>query len=766
MDFKRSVRDFAWKDDNTIVFAAQEDPSLYEQEKEKAKDDSEVVEDAAHEPPVRIYLLDIKGKSIHRLTDNSDWIQDIAVSPDGRWVTSIHERSLSFAFDQKVTPAIFLTRIEDGETTPIEPDRRMAPRGIVWSKDSAGFYFATEYSSDPFYFTATVTRLNYYDLASRQTTEVNLDWPRGLGGYALSVKPVEGGFLALLADGVRFRPALYSRHGLAWTRVDLTGEQSRNIWDWTLAQDGKTLVFAYSTASTPEQWYHASLDGTAIASASQFTDLNPSFKDKKKPRVEVISWPGANGDTVEGLLYYPLDYQEGRRYPLMLSIHGGPSGTDFDAWSESWSSPKILLEQRGAFVLKVNYHGSANYGLEWVESICCGKYYELERVDIENGVDHVIQQGLVDPDRLGTMGWSNGAILTTELVTRSRRFKVASAGAGDVEWISDWGNVMFGASFDNYYFGKPPYQDPELYIRKSPYFRLKDVTTPTIIFTGTNDVNVPPSQSWSHFRVLQQATDTPVRFVVFPGEPHGLRSYQHQRRKLDEDLAWIDRYLFQKPDQANEAVKEDSPLEAALALNKAARAEDGHYGTLREGVLVPEIASFRDLHVSRFEITRAQYQAFDASFRYAPGTGNYPASGLSFEQAQAYCRWLSQKTGETYRLPGSEESGLLYGGNGSTGENTLDYWAGYAPNLDDRSRLQKAISQLPGDAPLLRPVGQFRGRGEDDPVFDLGGNVAEWTTDKDGQPLLKGGSADLPAKPKQPDLSAAEAYRGFRVVRE
>lgn len=764
VDFKRSVRDFAWKDANTIVFAAEEDPSLFEQEKKKEKDNTEIVDDAAHQPPVRIFLLDIQKKKIRRLTENEDWIRDIAVSPDGNWVVSIHQRSLTFSFDQKITPAIFLTRIDTGETIPIEPGRRMSPRGAVWAKDSGGFYFATEYSSDPFYFTAAVTRLHYYDLSSHTATQVDLDWPRGLGGYGLSVKPIDGGFLALLADGVRFRPALYRRQGSTWTREDLTGDQVRNIWDWRVAGNDKTIVYAYSTASTPEQWYHADLNGTALQEEAQFTDLNPSFKNKKKFRVDVISWKGANGDTVEGLLYYPLDYQEGKRYPLMLSIHGGPSGTDLDAWSESWAYPKILLSQRGAFVLKVNYHGSGNYGLEWVESICCGKYYDLERVDIENGVDYVIQKGLADPDRLGTMGWSNGAILTTELVTRSHRFKVASAGAGDVEWISDWANVMFGASFDNYYFGKPPYEAPELYIRKSPYFRLKDDTTPTILFTGTDDVNVPPSQSWSHYRVLQQATDTPVRLVVFPGEPHGLRRYQHQKRKVEEELAWIDRYLFEKPDRKNEALKENSPLDEALALSKAGRSGDGHFGVQRAGVLTPEIVSYRDMQVSRFEITRAQFHAFDSSYSYAAGTDNFPAGGITFEQAQDYCRWLSQKTGESYHLPGSDEASTLYSGNGAS-ENTLDYWAGYSPNLDDRAGLQEAISKLPGPAPLLRPVGEFRGRGESDPVFDLGGNVAEWTVDKDGKPELRGGGADLPAQPKA-DLTAAEAYRGFRVVRE
>ena len=308
----------------------------------------------------------------------------------------------------------------------------------------------------------------------------------------------------------------------------------------------------------------------------------------------------------------------------------------------------------------MNYHGGSNFGLEWVESICCGNYYDLERVDLEAGVDYVIGRGLADPEKLGTMGWSNGAILTTELVTRSRRFKVASAGAGDVEWISDWGNVDFGASFDNYYFGKAPYEDPELYVRKSPYFRLKDVTTPTILYTGTDDRNVPPSQSWSHFRVLQQATKTPVRFVLFPGEPHGLQKYVHQKRKVEEDLAWFDAHLF-GTQPADPAVKEGSPLEAALERKGFAQ-QGGLYGRTVKGKLVPEAVAYEGLQVARFEVTRAQYAAFDPKQRVAPGTGNLPASGRHVRARRRPTRRGSPTlTGEKWRLPSAEEAKTLYG---------------------------------------------------------------------------------------------------------
>jgi hypothetical protein len=544
-----------------------------------------------------------------------------------------------------------------------------------------------------------------------------------------------------------------------------------NLFDWALGGDGTVLVYEHSTATTPTQWFQATLEGSTIDGVTQLTDLNPGFRDKPVHAVRVERWKGARDEEVEGLLYFPVGYEEGRRYPLFLSIHGGPTGYDMDRWDQSYAYPKLLIAQKGAFLLEVNYHGSGNYGLEWVESICCGNYYELERVDLENGVDHVIGLGLADPERLASTGWSNGAILTTELVTRSNRYKVASAGAGDVEWISDWANVDFGASFDNYYFGAAPYEDPDLYIRKSPYFRLKDVTTPTILYTGTEDRNVPPSQSWSHFRVMQQVGQTPVRLVLFPGEPHGLRKYVHQKRKVVEDLAWFDRHLF-GAETPVPVVREGSPLEAAL--DRAAFASvAGLYGRQVGETLVPEAVSHEGLRVSRFEVTRAQYAAFEPEYEYPDGAGNFPASGISYEQAQAYADWLAELTGTPWRLPSAAEAEALYGtGRGgargetspdaSRSENTLDYWAGYTPNPEDAARLREQAAALGGDAPLLKEVGWLQSAGSE--AFDLGGNVAEWTVGEDGAGVLAGGSADLPAGTASASALASEPYRGFRVV--
>ncbi len=755
-ELERSVRAFGWIDTDTLVAAVRESPSWWELEKKEAKDDSVVVEDAPHEPPVRLFRLELHGDTIRRLTGNDDWIDGLWVSPDGRRTVVRAQQSLSWEYDQGVPPQTFLVDLGSGAMTPILVDGGLIPGQVAWAPDSGSFFFTNQYSRHPRYRTATITELYRFDLAAMAAAKVDLGWERGLGG---DLAATTDGAITLLADGVTLEPARLVRTASGWRREHLAGTHAGHIFAWELCRDGRTLVYEHSTATTPPQWYAARLEGSKITGERRITDLNPGYAGKPTGKVEVVHWKGALDQEVEGLLHYPLDWHEGTRYPLILSIHGGPTGTDLDEWTQRWASPLLLWRQRGAFILQVNYHGSTGYGLDWVESIGEGKYYDLEVPDIEKGVDAAIARGLVDPDRLATSGWSNGGILSVALVTSTDRYKVASIGAADVEWFSDWGNVDFGAAFDNYYFGGAPWEVPQVYLEKSPFFRLTRVTTPTIVYTGTEDRNVPPSQSWSLFRALQQIGKVPVRLLLFPGEPHGLRQIAHQRRKVEEDLAWFDRYLFGTPEKRNEAVKEGSLLTALLARGRAARVgialgrDDG-------GVLAPETVRFKGLEVGRFEVTRAQLAAFDPEQKAAPGEENLPATGITFERARAYVAWLAGRTGRPYRLPTSDEAAELAEAAGDGG-NTLDRWAGYTPNPDDAARLAKALEPLAG-APLLLPVGSLPGTG-DDPVFDLDGNAAEWADGGDGTGVALGHSADRSTDPAA-TVTPSPAYIGLRVV--
>ncbi len=790
-ELARAPRQFEWLDKNTIIYSAEEEPALYEQELKKKKDDSEIVDDADHEPPVRLYKISVKDKKITRLTTNMDWIESWSISKDAKFVAASHAKSLHYQFDQKVPPIAVLHNLSDGTEKQIFTEGRVRPYGFEWAADGSGFYAVAPYSTDPKFLTATILKDYFYDMASGKSAEIPADWENGFG---FGIEHAPGGFVADLAAGSHSELARYtgekSASGWTWHRQSLTGEHAKNMRGFALSEDGKTIVYDYSTASKLPQIYRAQLDGTKIVSPVQVTKLNEGLMSGRAfAKSEVIRWKGSLDEEVEGILYYPTNYEAGKKYPVITMIHGGPTGWDSDLWDDNWAYPVNLMTQRGAFVLRPNYHGSANYGLKWVESICCGKYYDLETPDINMGVDYLISKGMADPDKVATLGWSNGSILSISLITTyPARYKAASVGAGDVEWISDWGNVDFGDSFDSYYFGKSPMEDPQLYIRKSPFFKMDKVQAPVLIFHGLADRNVPPAQSWSFFRALQYYGKT-VKFVVFPGEPHGPQKLTHQIRKVEDEVAWFDKYFFKTTKPENEALKDGSSLAGLLKRDHAKKDSLGAYGetlTLKMGtapgataeIALPEVVMRNGLEIARFETTRAQYSGYQLAtcvadkskktcikFEMNPNlTSNLPHQGITLEDAKSYAAWLSTNTHQTWRLPYEDEVKDLY--ENRDGENTLDYWAGYAPNPEDAARLREKAKELSGTGPLLKEVGSFRGQGKDDeePIYDLGGNVAEWMLTRDGKGKVVGGSADCPADPKS-NCTPAPEYIGFRVVR-
>lgn len=758
----RGVSNFAWAGSETIVFTAQEDPALYEQERKEKKDTSIAVDDEDHAPPVRMFAVDIESSTITRLSDNTDRIEGLWVSPDGEHAVTAHEESLRYGYDQKVRPKAFLWALEGMESKEILTDKSLNLAGLEWEPDSKGFYFASDTTTSGRYVMASESRLFHYDLESAKYDSIPLQTGRGL--MFGSIKPLPDGVLAILEDGVRSRLATFRKVGGEWKKQDLAGDHVANTFSIEVDPAGKTLVYAYSKANVPEQWYAGQLDSDAVKNPKQLTHSNPWTAERKLGQTEVFRWKGAKDEEVEGMLYYPLSYEPGKKYPLVLMIHGGPLYHDPDTWNDSWADPVHLFTQRGAFVLKPNYHGSSGYGLAFAESISAGNYYTLPLEDCEKGVAALIARGFVDPDKLGTMGWSNGAILSAALIAKDPRFKAASVGAGGADWTADWGFCAFGQAFSNYYLGKAPIEDPELYRKNAPIYDFDKVRTPTIFFHGTEDRAVPTFHSWSMYNTLQYLGKVPTKLVLFPGEPHGIGKPAHVLRKMEEELAWFDRYLFKSApaEPKNEALKEGSMLADFLELAKAKRA-GGRYGEIEKGVLVPETVAFEGLQLGRFEVTRAQFAAFEPSYKIELGQENYPANDIGFEKAKAYCDWLSKKTGRPYRLPTAEEGQRIYSNSGAA-ENTLDAWAGYAVNPDDMRRLREIIAKLTGSAPLTKEVGSFSGVGREAKVFDLGGNVAEWVTPAaQGHPFPMGGSADAPAD-ERADTGPASEYVGLRVV--
>lgn len=770
--FETGISNIQWLDDNKLAFESNEGKTLYEQKLEEKKDNTVVVEDTAHFKASRIYSFDLESKEIMRLTNNEYPVGEFDVSPDGKHLVTSHILSPDYGADANPKPTYYLWNLETGSKRQILKDGYQTPGNFEFTDDSKGFYFVSVQSSDPKWDGAGITLLHHYDLAGNSVKDVPIDWDWGLGsGFDL----VGNDLFVGLANGATVKLTYLEKTGKGWNKKEVdAGSMDEHVSVIAVGKDNKKIAYVYSTASTPPQYrmaeFNKGRNKVRIPEGEELIKINKHLDKKTKARTEVVTWTGALDDEINGILYYPHDYREGRAYPLVVTIHGGPSGVDTDSWNESWTDFNNIMAQKGAFVLMPNYHGSSNHGQEFVESIK-GHYYEYELPDVIAGIDMLVEKGMVDRDSLGVKGWSNGAIITTMLtVQHPDMFKAAAPGAGDVNWTSDYGTCRFGVSFDQSYFGGAPWDNTDgkiynsAYIQKSPLFEMEKVRTPTLIHHGSEDRAVPRDQGWEYYRALQQIGEAPVRFLWYPGQPHGLQKVTHQTRKMEEEIRWFDQYLFGTYKPENEAFKEESPLAEVLKKNEI-KMTGGLYGIESNGVLIPETVWVKkdSIAIGRFEVTNAQYAAFDESHTYPAVRANYPVTGISAEQAKAYAGWLSRQAGDSYRLPNAKEAESLHeqAKKSAAKENTLNYWAGYDITIDEVPELRQKMEEL--DHSLLKEVGAYKGTTIGEAlVYDLGGNAAEYQSD--GSTF--GYSAVSYVDERGETQTPSQAYVGFRVVKE
>src|SRR5262245_22046885 len=275
----RSVVAYDWAGEDAIVYAAQEDAGRRETVlKDEKKDDTAVVEDERHEPPVRLFKVEVKTKKVTRISDNRDRIESLAVSPDGKLAVALHARSLRYIYDNKVKPILFRHDLEKGTRRRVFSDPKLNIGLIRWAPDGSGFYITSDRNSKPDLHQAGVTELHYHDLKSGKESRLNLAWERGLAGpEEIHFVPLRGGFLALLANGTHCRAARYTHANGKLTRAWLSGEHAVRLFGLGATPDGKRIAYGHSTASLPTQWYHARLDGAKIVDPKPIGSLNETL---------------------------------------------------------------------------------------------------------------------------------------------------------------------------------------------------------------------------------------------------------------------------------------------------------------------------------------------------------------------------------------------------------------------------------------------------------------------------------------------------------
>ncbi|MFB0947025.1 MAG: prolyl oligopeptidase family serine peptidase [Spirosomataceae bacterium] len=743
-EFKNGISSVKWLDSTTVAFLSNEGKSLYDLNNEEVKDDTEIIEDSLHWNPTRVYAFDLKTKEIKRLSVENQEVEEYDISENGQYLITKRMTSLHHHTDGKLNPICTFYDLKNGTRSTVLNEIN-EPGNLTFAPDNSGFYFTAKTSSVPQWDGAGKNELYFYNLIKKGVVKVSLnsDW-----GMNNSIEFANDLVLADLANGAYQKTGLYRKTDSGWDKIEVDfGMSDKHVNARAMSKDGKKLLFEYSTASQLPEFYVADIpeatsNKLTVINVTEWISLNDKLKKKTIAKTKVIYWKGADDVEINGILYYPKNYEAGKKYPLILSIHGGPTGVDQDQWSERWSTYPQIYTDKGAFVLKPNYQGSGSHGQEFAEAIKLGNYYTKNQIDLYNSIQYLDEKGLIDMDKLGVMGWSNGAILATWMTLKyPDMFKVAAPGAGDVNWTSDYGTCSFGVTFDQYYLGGAPWDDVngknynETYITYSPLFDIEKIKTPTIIFHGSEDRSVPRDQGWEYFRGLQQVGKAPVKFLWFPGQPHGLQKITHQLRKMKEEIDWIDTYLFNTPNTDNEAFKKESPLDYALQKAKLSK-QKGVYGIIKNNALIPEFAAVKkdSIQLSVFELTNAQFAAYDKKYEFEAVKSNYPATNLTVSQINGYVTWLNKTTGETYRLPNEKEAEALHKKaiKNADKENTLNAWAGYEITLEDAQKLMTKLTEESLD--LTKEVGSFNpikiGKAA---VYDLCGNVAEYF--KDGNDL-------------------------------
>jgi dipeptidyl aminopeptidase/acylaminoacyl peptidase len=254
-------------------------------------------------------------------------------------------------------------------------------------------------------------------------------------------------------------------------------------------------------------------------------------------QTEKVHWK-SDSLNVEGWLMYPVNYDPKRRYPMVVSVHGGPAAALKPSWPMSYNM--AALSSQGYFVFFPNPRGSYGEGEAFTRANVRDFGYGDLR-DIMRGVDTILETKPVDPDRLGIAGWSYGGYMTMWAVTQTNRFHAAVAGAGISNWQSYYGENLIDQWMIPY-FGASVYDDPAIYARSSPITYIKNAHTPTLILVGDSDEECPAQQSYEFWHALKTA-GVKTQFVVYPDEGHSVRQPEHQRDLLDRTVRWFNENL-------------------------------------------------------------------------------------------------------------------------------------------------------------------------------------------------------------------------------
>lgn len=546
---KNNISNFEWSPDGQKISFLQSEDKSKQEKKRKEKYGGFAVEDAEFNLN-QIWVTDFKPNQLNQmplpnqikdsiyteklepklLIDSVAFsINSFKWSPNGKKVAFEHQpdplRNTFFKAD------ISIYDIES-KSHKILVNNKSSDGLIDWSPDGKSILYQSSLndSTSNYYLNRKLFRINIDGSDNRQLAK---DFDENLS----RLKWNKSGIFAIAWQKTN-RPLLkiHPKNG----NFTILPTHSKRIWNYTFSKGGKQLTYtgANDNNLTEVYYYDYNTNGT-----QKITNFSKQIENWSVSQSEVISWKSEDGQVIEGVLHKPMNYDPNKKYPLLVVIHGGPTGISTPSPTPSYVYPMIQWLNKGALILRPNYRGSAGYG-EKFRSLNVKNLGVGDSWDVLSGVKYLESKGIIDGDNVGSMGWSQGGYISAFLATNSNKFKAISVGAGISNWMTYYVNTDIHP-FTRQYLKATPWSDKEIYEKTSPMTNINNASTPTLIQHGEFDKRVPIANAYELFQGLQD-NSVESKLIIYKGFGHGINKPKERLAATWHNWQWFAKYIWEE----------------------------------------------------------------------------------------------------------------------------------------------------------------------------------------------------------------------------